>query len=673
MLAFLVLGSHAHSPDADLERRLDLERRRSNFRPHLMTASEFAPALHGELSATELERRLGLADVAKKINYALEAAGGLIDYLDDLEHKYSLQAAAGLGVGGAGLIEATAELTAGVKIVPLSHLTAGVKDEAKALSDKIKAWATEEDDDGNTLSSKIASVLVKMIASYLCEEGEEDCEIDIDGTSRSLLSMTTEFTTLVASCLAQAARWVLVNGAKVIEAMGKLGVPVMKMALKAELTVFGGLIVWPSMKVAGKDFYKKDDDFLLRYGAPKEKDEKKEKEKKELVDKLPVKVPELEGRNMVDTAIINPIEKWNNRRSRGRALDAPVKAAIRHTVGFCDFKVVLVWSPLDKISDYLKALKVGRDAQGKGVTAAVSGAVTVGSMLNAPSISMKAEYTNAMAKAYDCGGFLVAVASKLVGSDDLNSLALEDFPDQALVEGSDIRQQLVRPRTMKWKDVRPKGTKGHKGLSTYNPNFDEYAERFEAYKNPNGHKLRAMKKRWLKARQRYMREQKGKVQSIVDNSCINDGHADRHKRCLDAGRHSTLTLVPLEEDASNTEGVGLLRKLALLHDAVADTITWIAGLLDQKFEAGFEATFEMGFLIPKVEIQYAAKLTVTKSKGGYGVLGAIKGVVTAPLKAVKYLAGYERQGGKRGRRHRAGGKRHHRGLLRRALQEAPAY
>ena len=48
MLAFLVLGSHAHSPDADLERRLDLERRRSNFRPHLMTASEFAPALHGE-------------------------------------------------------------------------------------------------------------------------------------------------------------------------------------------------------------------------------------------------------------------------------------------------------------------------------------------------------------------------------------------------------------------------------------------------------------------------------------------------------------------------------------------------------------------------------------------------------------------------------------------------
>ena len=42
--------------------------------------------------------------------------------------------------------------------------------------------------------------------------------------------------------------------------MGKLGVPAMKMALKAVLTVFGGLIVWPSMKRPGRVFYKKDDD-----------------------------------------------------------------------------------------------------------------------------------------------------------------------------------------------------------------------------------------------------------------------------------------------------------------------------------------------------------------------------------------------------------------------------
>ena len=202
-----------------------------------------------------------------------------------------------------------------------------------------------------------------------------------------------------------------------------------------------------------------------------------------------MKVPELEGRNMVDTAIINPIEKWNNRRSRGRALDAPVKAAIRHTVGFCDFKVVLVWSPLDKISDYLKVLKVGRDAQGKGVTAAVSGAVTVGSMLNAPSISMKAEYTNAMAKAYDCGGFLVAVASKLVGSDDLNSLASRTSPTKRSSRARTFGSNWCGHARVKWEDVRPKGTKGHRDLSTYNPNFDEYAERFEAYKNPNGHKL----------------------------------------------------------------------------------------------------------------------------------------------------------------------------------------
>ena len=48
-------------------------------------------------------------------------------------------------------------------------------------------------------------------------------------------------------------------------------------------------------------------------------------------------------------------------------------------------------------------------------------------------------------------------------------------------------------------------------------------------------------------------------------------------------------------------------------------------MLDQKFEAGFEATFAMGFLIPKLEIQYTAKLTVTKSKVGTACSARSKG------------------------------------------------